>query len=634
MTLKEKYVLYGKAGLWAAGVLAVILFPSVAVVAGLTYAALYARWPDRVLAWALVGAAGLPLAAVLIWTDYLWRWAGVVGALLTAQSLSEAAEPTDWLAVVLVGSTAGPVVGAVVWRVTQRRRERDPFNGPVARQRRLSQEERRRNKVVQEVQKLYHTTELPVVKRLAGLYQVPLGDQMGPYLGRVHRGDLNGEWRKGDYVRLPMNHPDNRHLLMLGGTGLGKTETILRVVEWALWRKKYQVIYITCKEPPSVEKSAAPRLAELAARYGTTFRQLVPGYSPYDPMRGSVDEVRDRLIRIEEWGDRYWSHCANLLIGIALELMEERGQQLEALPDVVFELVHTRLKERAKGAGDPRIAELVAAMDSHAVSGAMMRYASMALHLRGWVGPAAAGGWSFEDAGLACIELPMQSRPEGGAALLRLVLRDFGAYLTDPDRRQRLADGSQRPIVLVLEEIGVVAADPVVGGEAVGMVERNRSADAYTVLTGQDPLGLGDERTRSAILTNAATLTYRQNVQAEELAKLAGTEARVEAGTGYGVDHRFTGEGVARMQDAFKANPQLLRELGQGEFVVVSRGHYLKASAAMGDLAYGLPASEAVAMAQVTLEQGRQYCRQELQDRRSLPVPRTGHGDATARKVP
>ena len=48
-----------------------------------------------------------------------------------------------------------------------------------------------------------------------------------------------------------------------------------------------------------------------------------------------------------------------------------------------------------------------------------MRYASMAIHLRGWIGPAAAGGWSFEDTDLACIELPAVSRPEAAAALSR-----------------------------------------------------------------------------------------------------------------------------------------------------------------------------------------------------------------------
>src|SRR3712207_8690539 len=43
-----------------------------------------------------------------------------------------------------------------------------------------------------------------------------------------------------------------------------------------------------------------------------------------------------------------------------------------------------------------RVAELVEAFNFNDLGGALMRYASMAIHLRGWIGPANTGGWSFE----------------------------------------------------------------------------------------------------------------------------------------------------------------------------------------------------------------------------------------------
>lgn len=226
----------------------------------------------------------------------------------------------------------------------------------------------------------------------------------------------------------------------------------------------------------------------------------------------------------------------------------------------------------------------------------------MALHLRGWIAPRESGGWSFEDADVMCVELPTSSAPEAGDALMRMMLRDVGSYLTDSARRQTLPDGERRPVLMVIEEVGAVAADPVVGREFVNQVERNRSAGAYTLMTAQDPIGIGDERTVSAILTNATILTYRQTVQAQRVAQLAGTTRVTEGGADYDADGTWQHQGVMRRQHAYKANPQLLRELRQGEFVLISRGHYLKAVATMTALGYGVPDIPLVRQVRAELE--------------------------------
>ena len=97
---------------------------------------------------------------------------------------------------------------------------------------------------------------------------------------------------------LSLDDPANRHLVLLGATGMGKTETVCNVLEWAAGQG-WQTGYVTAKEPPDVTKSLAPRLAAIADRHGHQLRVLTAGLSPYDPMRGSLDEQRDRLIRIQ-----------------------------------------------------------------------------------------------------------------------------------------------------------------------------------------------------------------------------------------------------------------------------------------------------------------------------------------------
>src|SRR5436190_58481 len=81
--------------------------------------------------------------------------------------------------------------------------------------------------VTHAAQRARHTGSRPA-RALARPVAVDLGNEQGPLLGRFQRGDLPRPWRTfGGRVRLPMNSPNNRHLLILGATGLGKTQTAL-----------------------------------------------------------------------------------------------------------------------------------------------------------------------------------------------------------------------------------------------------------------------------------------------------------------------------------------------------------------------------------------------------------------------
>src|SRR4051794_284383 len=188
---------------------------------------------------------------------------------------------------------------------------------------------------------------------------------------------------------------------------------------------------------------------------------------------------------------------------------------------------------------------------------------------------------------------------------MRMILRDFGSYLVDPQRRQLGPDGRPRPVVIVIEEVGAVTGDPVIGREFVNQVERNRDADSYTVMTAQDPTGFGTGHTWSALSTNAVVLTYRQSEQAEPISKLAGTERVTEGGADYDEDNTLKRQGVARRQHAFKVNPQMLRTLGLGEFVLISAGRYAKVAAALSALSFRLPAVPAVHAAVEAIESAR-----------------------------
>lgn len=620
---------------WWLGAVAVAAFPAVAAVAGGTYWLLRRWWPDRAVGWAMTLSAAPAAAAVVAWTDYGVHWLGLANGLLTSDDVV----PADWLTLGGWGVAAGPVLGGLYWRFSQRRRERSPYSGQDERERRERAEERRRRWVAHRVQAVRYTGRSAALRAVVKPLAVPLGDELGPFVGKGGRGDLGGEWDRSGLVRVPLATSSVRHLVVLGGTGLGKTElTLGPLVEWAL-QGGYQVVYLSCKEPPGPEDSAAPRLVALAEAHQATHRVLIPGISPFDPMRGGLASVRDRLVKIEEWGDRYWQHCANLLVGLALELSAARGEPIGTLPDLVYSLIRTRLKELAKSA-DPRVQELIQALEDRATSGALTRYASMALHLREWVAPPTAGGWSFEDADVICAELPTGSRPEAGAALLRMMVRDFGSYLVS-DRRQRTADGKRRPCLFVVEEAGAVAGDQVIGKEFIDLVERARTAGAKCVLGAQDPLGLGDERAMSAILTNASVITFQQTTQAEMVAHLAGTKRVDEGAALFDEASVITAQGSTRRQHASKVNPQWLRELGPGECYVIHRGRYRYVAATMTAAGYGLPSTPAKEALMERLHAARAL--DHDQDRalpgldyqaRELPRPRREHEDQEEDELP
>jgi hypothetical protein len=88
---------------------------------------------------------------------------------------------------------------------------------------------------------------------------------------------------------------------------------------------------------------------------------------------------------------------------------------------------------------------------------------------------------------------------------------------------------------------------------------------------------------------------------------------------------------VARRQHAFKVNPQLLRTLGVGEFVLISAGWWAKVAAALPRLSFGLPALPAVEQVTEAIESARVAA--------ALPIGHAEdttetHGDVSATRGP
>ena len=596
------------------GLVAVAVFVIVWLVFALIAPALTAVWtvvylllrkwrPDRLLA-SVIFLLWVPPAVGLALFGYEfgpWWWYTELG---WSPSL-------PWL---VTAVSFGPFLAAGWWLVSQWHREHNPYSGRDEYELRQRTEERRRRWVTQLAQRLWFTHPDHRVRRVAAWFAVPLGDVQGPYLGRFQRGDLGGvdtrPWRTGRrsrvaqavvdrlagrFVRVPMLSGLVQHLVLFGTTGLGKTETVLTMCEWAI-RSGWQVVYLTLKEPAGSRDSVAPRLVALAEAAGRSSRVLEAGHGPFDPMRGSDKEIADRLVKAEEWGDSYWRSVANDVLTLTLAIRRRLGQPVTRIEDLTDTMA--RFKQQAGLTRDRQLIDRANNVHDEALKGAVTRYRSLAAHLSGWCSDPAAGGWSWEDADLAVAELPTGRQPEAAAAILRMMMRDFGAYLRDRTRRPEAIDSaSPRRVLFVVEEAGAVAADPVIGNDFVELVERGRTANVFSLVTAQDPSGLSTERVRSAFLTNGAVASYGQGPQAELVAAMAGTR-RVEEGS-IAFDGAGVGSGgVTRRQRHGKVDPQLLRELGRGELLVAQRGRFCVVAAGMAESAFRQYASpQAAALA-------------------------------------
>lgn len=583
-------------------VLAVLLVPAEAIVGGLVFGLLRAH-PDRLLARAGLLLWALPVA-LLRWVSPFhgprwWMW------LDGWQWLLDGGQGTA--AAVLTGCTVGPFVAAGLWLVSQHRRERSPYRGTDDLEARRRCEERRRRWVVQTAHRLHHTDPRPWVRRVAGWAVVPAGDHLGPVVGRWQRGDLGrGElrlWRTGrgclprvlqrladrygSRLRLPLGAGQVRHVVVLGSTGSGKTETILGLAEWAL-RAGWQVVYMSAKEA-AARDTVAPRLTSAAADLMLTARTLSSA-APFDPLRGTDKEIIDRLISAQVWGDEYWRHVATAALTSAVEVRRALNLPIKALSDLTDTMaVLPKLAERTR---DRAIVDRVGAIDPKALLGATTRFRSLAGNVAGWVGPATAGGWAFEDGDLLLAELPTARQPEAAAALLRVMLHDFAAYSRDPGRRSAVG-ARPRPVLFITEEAGAVADDPVVGRGFLELVERGRSADVTSVVSAQDLPGLGGPRVQSGLLSNGTLLSFAQGPCADEVAAMAGTRSAEQgsiAFNGWGVGSG----GHTTRQRLLKFPPQTLRELGVGEVLVAHRGRYGLAVAGMAASGYHSPAAALV----------------------------------------
>lgn len=385
---------------------------------------------------------------------------------------------------------------------------------------------------------------------------VPSQGPGGFEIGRRLCGDaalpLNPE---GDLV-LPWEML-NRHLLILGASGMGKTETSMRVAEQLALHTDAQIFYLDGKG----NRAGAARFGALMAACGRQAR-IFPN-EPFAGWRGDWNAVLNRLLEVVAFAEQgpaaYYRDQAKVVLALVCRDPAGPPRSSEEF------LSRMDLEYLIKTYGDKRGVESLSPVQVREVRGRYEAFfASLGVALDGeW-------GWDDSDAGYFLLD-PLALR-ENAAAATSLLFTDFGHYIS---RRK----DTDRPCVLFIDEFSSIARR----NDIAFVTEQARSFNVGLVLIPQSLSGLGDEEQRDRILDSVETVIAHSCRLPDRVSALGG-ERRVAELT-----HRF-GEGAvedqgnSRLEIRPKVEPQDLRTLAIGEAWVMRRGQASKVQIHRSDL--------------------------------------------------
>ncbi len=339
------------------------------------------------------------------------------------------------------------------------------------------------------------------------------------------------------------------HVLIMGATGSGKSETALRLC-WSLAQATDAPIFFLDAKG---DERTAQRFIALMTDAGRR-THLFPA-EPLDGWRGDERAIANRLLEVIDFAD---SGPAAWYRDIARAVVHLVCRHPAGPPRSAAQALE-RIDLDALRAAHPTAGALKA-LGAEQVKGVRLRYEAFFAQ----TGDTLDGRWAWEDAQAAYLLLDSLTLREETGALARYLLEDFSHYFARRKSREQFC-------VLVVDEFSAVA-------QSAGMATRIEQARAFNtglILAPQVSAGMGDAAEAARILGSAETVICHRVNTPDPVIELAGTRRRIEYSTHYAPGGP-TGEGSARVQHQFKVDPNDVRSLAPGEAYVINRGHAMK----------------------------------------------------------
>lgn len=459
--------------------------------------------------------------------------AGVAGLYLLRDQVLVAGQDLGW-ALVDVDTEALPQHLGWLWLLTlpaapllalfiDATRRRNPEQQELeATQRRTAAKERRRDRARQK----------------ANTAPEQIGGEL--VLGAAGEGDLVGCVR-GDYLVLPMDVLQ-RHLIAVGGSGMGKTETILRIAVLVAKHYGWTVVFLDAKG----DADTSTRFAQTMRLAGITRVAAFPD-QPFFCWNGSAKELLNRLMEIEEYSEPYYKSISKLMLSLACYAPQgpPRGST-----ELLQRLRKSTLKALYK---DRPEADEINGITEKDAAGVYNRYRAFFLALQGQVD----GTWSYDDVDACYIRLDGTALKEEAASLGRFLLEEFTQWAA-------LRKPRDQHVLLIVDEWSALSKSDT---DVDNMFERMRSFNAHIIVSAQGYAGLGENAER--MLDAAAGVILHASNKPDDLIERAGTVKVIERSVQKDT-LGATGMGSLRAQESFRINPNDAGQLGKGECFIMS----------------------------------------------------------------
>jgi hypothetical protein len=366
-------------------------------------------------------------------------------------------------------------------------------------------------------------------------------------VGQPLGGDLS-EWLIPTKTGTLFGYPERAlgmHLVAVGGSGAGKTETLLALGARAAKAYGWKTFFLDCKGDPATQLRFAAAMHHAGARRIGIFPQ-----SSYDGWRGDSPALLNRMLAVQDFTNPYFQSVAKLMLDLTFK--KPNGMPRSS-SDFLGALRLESLQRCYRGRPE---ADDVDGIDKNAGQTSHGRYRSFFAALNGKLD----GTWAFEDVDAAYLLLEGTALKDEAGSLGRYFLEDFSHYVT------KRKPQNER-VLLIVDEYSAISD----GADGANLFERVRSFGASLAVSSQSFSGLGNRKEAERILDAAHTLIVHRCADPERLVQRAGTYKRPERST-YVDRAGPTGQGSVRIQDTFKVPPDSARQLGTGEVYVIAAG--------------------------------------------------------------
>ncbi len=355
-------------------------------------------------------------------------------------------------------------------------------------------------------------------------------------------------WVKKHFVFLPTDEL-SKHGVIIGNSGSGKSNTLLRIAVLAARILHWQVILIDGKG----DEDAGSLFVAAMKRAGLKCVKQFPA-EPYNGWVGTPKAILSRLLAVEEFSDTHYRAIAENLLRLALTAP---GKPVKTSTELLARLNLTNEYLLGLYAGHAEEEAYLEYMAKKDPLGVYNRYTALLSTLDGQLD----GAWSYDDVDAAYICLDGLALSGIVSGLARYFVEDFAHYVGQRKPKERR-------VLFIFDDLGAVDCN------LTNMFERVRARGTSVYVSGQSDRSIafrGLLQNAERILASATTIILHACSHPHEVLARAGTQTIVEESLQVSREQE-TGRSSLHLAEVLNVHPNEVMQLPVGEAYVIAHG--------------------------------------------------------------